>query len=154
MMISLFRWKSVPAAAVPCLCGTRTPRPGDGRIRNLCVWFALAAVSLFGTARAGDSNDAAPLVNRFCTECHGGDDPEAHLNLEQLSRKPDFATQFRRWEKVIERVKDGRMPPPDASQPTAVERTALIDAIAQGLNSHIERHTGDPGKIAMRQLTS
>ena len=153
-MISLFRWKSVPAAAVPCLCGTRTPRPGDGRIRNLCVWFALAAVSLFGTARAGDSNDAAPLVNRFCTECHGGDDPEAHLNLEQLSRKPDFATQFRRWEKVIERVKDGRMPPPDASQPTAVERTALIDAIAQGLNSHIERHTGDPGKIAMRQLTS
>ncbi|HJT35361.1 MAG TPA: DUF1587 domain-containing protein, partial [Pirellulales bacterium] len=154
MMIWLFRWNANPAAAVRWPCGRGAPRRGDGRIVNLCVWFGLATVLLIGTARAGGLNDAAPLLNRFCTECHGGDNPEAHLNLEQLSGEPAFATQFRRWQKVIERVKDGQMPPPDAPQPTAAERTALIDAIAKGLNSYIERHAGDPGKIAMRQLTS
>ena len=153
-MIWLFRWNANPAAAVRWPCGRGAPRRGDGRIVNLCVWFGLATVLLIGTARAGGLNDAAPLLNRFCTECHGGDNPEAHLNLEQLSGEPAFATQFRRWQKVIERVKDGQMPPPDAPQPTAAERTALIDAIAKGLNSYIERHAGDPGKIAMRQLTS
>ncbi|MGH7134894.1 MAG: DUF1592 domain-containing protein, partial [Pirellulales bacterium] len=105
-------------------------------------------------ARAADFTEAAPLVGQFCTDCHGGDSPEAHLNLEQLTAQPEFATQFRNWEKVIERLKDGRMPPADATQPSAEQRRELIEAVTRGLDAYIEEHAGDPGKVVIRQLTS
>src|SRR5215469_14894631 len=46
------------------------------------------------------------------------------------------------------------MPPPEATQPTAAERKALIERITRGLNTFIEQQEGDPGEIVMRQLTS
>jgi hypothetical protein len=145
-MISLFRWRVNPTAAAP--------RLRSSRIRKACAWFVLAILLTCGTAHGAGLSDAAPLAERFCTDCHGGSSLEAHLDLKRLSGEPDFATQFRTWEKVIERLKDGRMPPPDAPQPTAAERKELVEAITRDLNAYIEQHAGDPGKIAMRQLTS
>ncbi|HVW37084.1 MAG TPA: c-type cytochrome domain-containing protein, partial [Pirellulales bacterium] len=86
-------------------------------------------------------------MSRFCTDCHGADSPEAHLNLEQLGAQPDFAMQFGAWQKVIERLKDGAMPPPDALQPTENERQTLIASIGAGLEAHISQHAGDPGRV-------
>ena len=114
------------------------------------LWPAIMAA----TAHAGDFKAAAPLIARFCADCHGADNPEAHLNLEQQRARPDFATQFRTWERVIERLKDGQMPPPESPQPSAQERADLIGAVAQGLNSYISEHAGDPGRVVMRRLTS
>lgn len=114
-----------------------------------CLWPLLAA-----TSRAGEFSVAAPLLTQFCVECHGTESPEAHLNLERLSAQPDFATQFRTWEKVIERLKDGQMPPAGAQQPAGPQRRELIELIAGALDAYIDEHAGDPGRVAMRQLTS
>lgn len=114
------------------------------------LWFALT-VPIVG---AGEIDAAAPLLSRFCTDCHGVDSLEAHLNLEQLAAQPDFATQFGAWEKVIERLKDGAMPPADALQPTEDERQTLIASIGAGLEDYINQHAGDPGRVVMRRLTS
>ena len=62
------------------------------------------------TSRAGEIDAVAPLLSRFCNDCHGAENPKAHFNLQQLSAQPDFATQFGAWEKVIQRLKDGAMP--------------------------------------------
>ncbi|HET6883836.1 MAG TPA: DUF1592 domain-containing protein [Pirellulales bacterium] len=119
----------------------------------MLVWCAVWLLSCTAVRAAGIS-EARPLVSQFCGDCHGDDNSEAHLNLERLASQPEFATQFRAWEKVIERLKDGRMPPADAPQPTAAERKRLIEAVAGDLNAYVERHAGDPGKIVVRQLTS
>ncbi|HWB08071.1 MAG TPA: DUF1592 domain-containing protein [Pirellulales bacterium] len=152
-MISLFCWKANPTTAVRRLWSRRPLRQSDGRVLSACACFALAVV-WSGTARAAGLGDAAPLVKELCTECHGGMSPEAHLDLERLRGEPEFATQFRTWEKVIERLKDERMPPPDAPQPTAAQREELIEAVSRGLHTYIDENAGDPGEIVLRQLTS
>ena len=105
-------------------------------------------------ARAAEIDAAPPLVARYCADCHGADEPEAHLDLERLANRPDFARQFRTWEKVIERLNERQMPPADAPQPSEAERKQLIAAIAGGLESYVREHAGDPGVVAMRRLTS
>ena len=139
MMISLQRWPSSATAIT---------------VRDVLIWCGLCLVFLIGPARAAEFSDAAPLVSRFCADCHGDDSPEAHFNLENLSARPEFATQFRNWEKVIERLKDGRMPPADAPQPSAAQRKELIETITRGLDAYVDEHAGDPGKVVIRQLTS
>lgn len=149
-LVRLMGAMSIFAAALPHFRRSQLAR---GRsTRAVLVWCAVW-LSLT-TARAAELSEARALVSQFCADCHGADSPEAHLNLEQLTSQPKFATQFRTWEKVIERLKDGQMPPADAPQPTAAERNQLIAAIAGGLNAYIERHAGDPGKIVVRQLNS
>lgn len=119
----------------------------------------LAAALSMPIASGGELDAAAPLITRFCADCHSGENPEAHLDLEQLIARPAFATQFRTWEQVIERLKDGTMPPPEAPppeapQPSAPQRKELIEAIAGGLKAYIDEHAGDPGRVVMRRLTS
>lgn len=126
---------------------------GQGKrcIATCCwLWVALTAPIV----RAGEIDAAAPLLSRYCTDCHAVYSPEAHLNLEQLSAQPDFATQFGAWEKVIERLKDGQMPPPNSPQPNEKERQSLISSIGAGLEAYINQHAGDPGRVVMRRLTS
>ncbi len=151
-MASPFRWRICLTTARRWARGSLPPARGRST-RAVLVWCAVWLLS-FATAPAAELSEARPLVSQFCVDCHGADSPAAHLNLEQLTSQPEFATQFRTWEKVIERLKDGRMPPADAPQPTAADRKQLIEAIAGDLNAYIERYAGDPGNIVVRQLTS
>ncbi len=137
---------------MPCL-PSRTNRNSRRFFWGLVAGW-LSAALLIGTSRAGEVDAAAPLLTRFCTECHGAEAPEAHVNLQQLSARPQFATQFRTWEKVIAQVKEGKMPPPDAEQPSETQRNELVEAVARGLDAYVKRHAGQPGRVAMRRLTS
>lgn len=123
-------------------------------IRHRLILCGLWLMCLTGGARADEGIAVVPLVRQFCTDCHGAESPEAHLNLEELSARPRFATQFRVWEKVIQRLNDCRMPPPSAPQPSASQRKELIETIASGLDAYILQHAGDPGRVVIRQLTS
>jgi hypothetical protein len=101
----------------------------------------------------GDELSARQLLTQFCVDCHGGESPEAHLNLEQFGVQPRFDTQFRTWEKVIDRLRDGQMPPPEAPQPSESQRRELIEAVVNALESYVNEHAGDPGRVVMQRLT-
>src|SRR5690348_6411036 len=111
MMISLVVHKSADTAQARQRESLVSISGQGKRCVATCCWLWVVLTAPIG--RAGEIDAAAPLLSRFCTDCHGVDSPEAHLNLEQLSAQPDFATQFGAWERVIERLKDGAMPPLD-----------------------------------------
>lgn len=150
----LIDWQSLVTApiqpGIPCQATRNRRRFFWGAV---AAWLS-AALLIGTTSRAGELDAAAPLLTHFCTHCHGAETPEAHINLQQLSARPAFATQFRTWEKVIARVKEGKMPPADSEQPSEMQRKELVDAIALGLEAYISEHAGQPGRIAMRRLTS
>lgn len=149
----LIDWRSLLTAPVQRGMTCLLPGRCCGLFWSMVASCFLAAL-LTGASRGGELGAATPLLTRFCTDCHGADAPEAHVNLQQLSAQPEFATRFRTWEKVIARVKEGKMPPPESEQPSETQRKELIETIAQGLEAYIEQHAGEPGRIAMRRLTS
>ena len=51
-------------------------------------------------------------VQQFCVSCHGGDKPEAGLDLDSFLTKP-IEQHPEVWEKVVRRLRGRQMPPAD-----------------------------------------
>ncbi len=76
--------------------------------------------------------DVAPLLAKYCTDCHGGAEPENELNL--AFRDADDVTHrlledHRLFEHMGERIRTGKMPPKDADKPNASETSVLLNWI-------------------------
>ena len=60
-----------------------------------------------------------------CTDCHGGTDPEANLPLDVVSTDFTIATTADTWQRVLEQITLGQMPPVSSEQPDADEAARL-----------------------------
>lgn len=122
-------------------------------------WAAFAS-ALLHSAAAARADEAAladgtrAMLQRVCLDCHGKDLAEARIDLGQMTADQDFGRTFKDWEKVAGMLRQGKMPPQDAPQPSAAERAAAIAAIEAALKAYIARHAGDPGPVVLRRLTS
>src|SRR5581483_11689422 len=83
------------------------------------------------TPRAGQAADSKPegfhgqikpFLAKYCTDCHGGAEPEKNLARDKLpdSKQPD-ANDREMWSKVRKYLHGRIMPPKDSAQPTADE---------------------------------
>ncbi len=96
----------------------------------------------------------ASVFKEYCIQCHGDKKTKGQLNLERIAAAPDFAMHFKSWEKVIAKLEAKEMPPEEKTQPSEPQRKKLVGDIRHALARHIEQTAGDPGRIAMRRLTS
>jgi len=74
----------------------------------------------------GFRNRIVPLLTSYCFDCHGEDSPEAGLSLDNI--KPDLldGASLETWRLIDEQIRYGDMPPEEADQPSAEERTRLL----------------------------
>jgi hypothetical protein len=140
-------------------CYTRTmPFPVPSKIFWLCFVASLHFIAIrAGAAIDSDSDFKAstgPLFKDYCFKCHSEKRTKGALNLERIAGAPQFETLFKTWDKVIARLEAHEMPPEDQRQPSEAESAKLIATVRDGLESFIRREAGDPGRIAMRRLTS
>jgi len=69
-----------------------------------------------------------PLVQQYCIDCHGEDDPEGDVSLADLSAPAQILENRKVWEKAFRQLGIGGMPPTDEEQrPSRAEQTALVD---------------------------
>ncbi|MFO0949738.1 MAG: DUF1592 domain-containing protein [Isosphaeraceae bacterium] len=94
------------------------------------------------------------LLTEYCVDCHEGSEAEARVDLAAMADAPEFGRGFKNWETVVRVLRERRMPPKGAPQPTDAERGQITRAVDAGLRQFIERHNGDPGPVAVRRLTS
>src|SRR5258708_38781 len=53
-----------------------------------------------------------PFLAKHCTSCHGGAKPKAGLALDKYKEEGAVLKDRRVWDKVLENVRSGDMPPP------------------------------------------
>ena len=83
------------------------------------LWFA---ASVSGTAaekeiEASDQQfegNVLPLLKKHCFGCHGPDKQEGKLKLSDFANSAAVAAQPHIWQRVLERLQAGDMPPEDA----------------------------------------
>jgi copper chaperone CopZ len=109
----------------------------------------LAVVVLPATVSAADA--AKTFVSQFCSDCHGKTTQEATLDLTSLPRDFGNPDHFRRWVKVHDRIAAGEMPPKDAAQPDAAQRTAFLKSLGESLIAAERAKANDIPKL--RRLT-
>ena len=87
-----------------------------------------------------------PLLERYCHECHAGDTTEAQIDFGTFAALNDIRRQPEVWLKVGEMLDSGQMPPVDAKQPSADERSKLRKWVGDYLALESQERTGDPGR--------
>jgi hypothetical protein len=100
------------------------------------------------------SADFRSMVARYCQECHAEEFPEADLNLIELDSWDAVRRETSVLQRVDEMLASGQMPPRDATQPTAQERTKLQAWVRGYLTFEAKARAGDPGPVVLRRLNN
>ncbi|HTM52114.1 MAG TPA: DUF1592 domain-containing protein [Bryobacteraceae bacterium] len=101
----------------------------------------MSLLLLASAASAQEQDTARAILSRHCLACHNDKVKTANLSLEQPSLAPGV------WEKVLDKIGSGRMPPPGSPAPTKSE-VALV-------SEWIEKHLGpaaNPWHVTTRRL--
>lgn len=77
--------------------------------------------------------EESQFLKEYCAVCHGGDQPEGSLNLQQFSQDLSDAAVRRRWVLIYDRVAGSEMPPKSATQPNAVAKSKFLKTLGESL---------------------
>ena len=127
------------------------------RVALLAGSGALLAVFIGSNLRGADEPppNPAPLVAKYCVQCHAGVTPMGGVNLQQLTSQTSVGEGFAIWGKVATVLEQHRMPPKGMPQPTDDERQHAARGFGPSLPAYFaKKHDGDPGRVTVRRLTS
>lgn len=127
----------------------------------LCVTALLVAGNTvfaqapsFETLAPRYETQVRPLIERLCRECHSAEKQEGELDLTSFKTLADVRKGAKAWQKVLEMLDTGDMPPKDAKQPTDAERTLLKTWVREYLKVEAKSQAGDPGPVVLRRLSN
>jgi hypothetical protein len=118
------------------------------------ILIALLSISAFFPVPAGAEapGGMAVLMQELCVHCHGGEKPDAGLNLAQLKFDLSDPRAFSTWVRVHDKLEAGEMPPPDADQPSPDERRAALGALHKTLHAASVAQQKAEGRVALRRI--
>ena len=92
------------------------------------------------------------FLKDYCLECHNEEKQKGKVRLDQLSFTLDSVQGADLWQKILNQLNSGEMPPEDSKQPERGEKTEFLDSLSHTLMA-ARRSLGDSGgKITMRRL--
>ncbi len=92
------------------------------------------------------------FLNEYCLDCHDAITEEGNVNLEDLNFNLDTLATAELWQKVLNVLNSGEMPPEDETQPDAQAKTDLLDDLSHQLVTARMILSDSGGVITMRRL--
>jgi cytochrome c553 len=98
------------------------------------------------------SSDVFAYVEKSCAGCHNGSVKSGDIDLKSLHSVKTFDEDREIWEKVVEKLKLGQMPPPGIPKPE-VKATKAVTEWLEGEFARQDRTAKpDPGRVTARRL--
>ena len=95
------------------------------------------------------------LLKKYCITCHSAAENQGELDLEPYRSVADIRNNIVPWQRVLDMLDDGEMPPKDAErQPTAAEHDSLKKWVRSLLDADALANAGDPGPVVLRRLNN
>ncbi len=100
--------------------------------------LAIAAAVVGGRAAISGQADefntiVRPVLTGTCANCHNAELPSGGMSVDGLSSAESLVDQRPVWEKILERLRAGEMPPEDAARPAPERMAAMIAYIERAL---------------------
>ena len=126
-------------------------------MRKFSYLVGTAFLWLGGFAGAADLEVELParysaLLDSYCLDCHDADTQKGKVNLEALSFHITTIKQAELWQKVLNALNAGEMPPEKKPQPKNPEKADFLDDLAQTMVLARKKLSDSGGKITMRRL--
>lgn len=93
-----------------------------------------------------------PVLSRNCAMCHNDRAASGGLNLNLYATAASLASQRDGWERILQRLRTGDMPPKGAPRPTAAQMSALIGLVQREFERADRLVKPDPGRVTARRL--
>lgn len=93
------------------------------------------------------------VLDKYCLSCHDSDTEKGEVNLDVLEF--NIASDIRTaeiWNKVLNALNSGEMPPEDKKQLTAEEKTTFLDDLSTNIVTARKILTDSGGEITLRRL--
>ncbi len=131
------------------------PRPWENPIRmSKPDLILLLAASMALPAAADDfTSEISPLIQKYCIECHGGEDVKAGIDFNDFKDYNDVLRHREVWDEVYDQVDFQDMPPEDEKQPTDAERKKITDWLHKNVVNADWAKLADPGRVSLSRLT-
>lgn len=101
---------------------------------------------------AGFDRDVKPVITASCTACHNPSLSSGGVNMAAFSTAGTIAESPAAWEKIIQKVRSGEMPPkgfPRPAQPKVEAMVRFVESELEKANSNV---APDPGRVTVRRL--
>jgi hypothetical protein len=125
------------------------------RLRGLVFAFALVAACPLRAAPGSPAqmdDKHRPFLESYCVECHGPAKHKGKVRLDDISTVIDTVERAELWQKVLNQINSGDMPPEEAKQPGATAKADFLEALSSTMVT-ARKTLGDAGgKITMRRL--
>lgn len=115
----------------------------------------LQAVVVSRAAASGEFDEfIQPLLRTYCLDCHSAERSKGDLDLERFRSLAEVHRDPGVWQKVIEQIETGEMPPKEKPQPDADNKARTLKWIRGMLDDLGRSHAGDPGPVVLRRLSN
>ena len=120
----------------------------------LCYsWASFAWGSFAWAQQSVETPEIFPLVEEFCYRCHGSQTQTAGINLSALVTQLPLVKNRDTWNRVIDALEVGKMPPAGAPQPPDEVRETMVAVLGDAIHNFDYSTIDNPGFERMRRLT-
>ncbi len=114
------------------------------------LWFTIAAAEEAPRAVMAEKHRA--LFKEHCVSCHGAEKQKGKFRIDDLSFTIADIETAEKWQKVLNAMNSGDMPPEDEKQPANVAKTDLLDDLSNAMVAARRTLSDQNGVITMRRL--
>ena len=92
------------------------------------------------------------FVKQHCMDCHSESTAEGDFRADLLGQDLKDSASGKAWSRVLMRVQNGEMPPPDTEQPAASETASALTALKVAFYDDAFARHGEAGRVRVRRL--
>jgi len=92
------------------------------------------------------------FLGTHCFDCHDSSTQEGQLDLENISFNLNSMASAERWQKILDAVNSGEMPPKESTQPPARSKANFLEALSGQMVIARQILSDSGGVITMRRL--
>lgn len=124
-------------------------------VAALFICVAAASAQTGETTAAQYDQNIRPLLSEFCIKCHSTEKHKGDLDLERFTTSSEALKHSKVWERVVEQLTLGAMPPLEEElQPADEQLQQVLDWANRAVDEAVLANAGDPGPVVLRRLNN
>ncbi|MED5281189.1 MAG: DUF1587 domain-containing protein, partial [Verrucomicrobiota bacterium] len=125
----------------------------NGKVAFLLAGFGLASLSVYADEpQAVVPEKHLDLMYDHCMDCHNADTRKGKVNLEDLPLEVSTLQHAELWQKVLDVMNSGEMPPENKRQPEKEAKADFLEDLAKTMVLARKKLSDSGGRITMRRL--
>ena len=117
------------------------------------VWWATVMPCAAAAPQAAIDVRHRQLLEVHCQRCHGAETQESGVRVDDLPLTIDTIAAAERWQKVLNVLNSGDMPPKEELQPERAAKADFLDDLATAMVTARKLLADQGGRITMRRPT-